>query len=110
MKRDLNLVREILLWTDQQEEGSFGCNPEIPEYTEEQVAYHVHIMGQAGLVESADITDMGSSSPAGLLMSVTWAGHDFIRVSKDETTWKKAQSKVLSSGMSFTAYSGEGDR
>lgn len=102
MKRDMDLVREILLWATQHDEGSFGANPKIPEYTEDQVAYHVHLMEQAGLVTAADIPDIGGSSPAAILTSVTWIGHDFIDAAKDNTTWNKAKNKVLSSGVSFT--------
>ncbi len=102
MKRDMNLVREILLWATQQEEPGIYRNPTLPEYTDSQIAHHIHLMWQAGLVEAADTTTNSSGGPAALLLSVSWAGHDFIDAARDDTTWNKTRTKVLSSGLSFT--------
>ena len=102
MKRDMNLVREILLWATAQENAGIYTNPVLPEYTEDQISHHVHLMSQAGLVDAVDITTNSSAGPSALLMSVPWAGHDFIDAARDNTVWNKAKSKVLSSGASFT--------
>lgn len=102
MKRDMNLVREILLWATAQESAGIYTNPVLPEYAEDQIAHHVHLMSQAGLVDAVDITTNSSAGPSSLLLSVTWAGHDFIDAARDDTAWNKAKSKVLSSGASFT--------
>lgn len=102
MKRDMNLVREILLWATEQENAGVNANPTIDGYSADQIAHHVHLMSQAGLVEAADTTTMDDSGPTALLLSVTWAGHDFIDAARDDTTWNKTKTKVLSSGLSFT--------
>ena len=102
MKRDMNIVREILLWATEQENAGIYSNPSLPEYTKDQIAHHVHLMWQAGLVEAVDITTNGSAGPSAMLMSVTWAGHDFIDAARDNTIWNKTKSSVLSSGLSFT--------
>ncbi|WP_172592417.1 DUF2513 domain-containing protein [Nitrosomonas supralitoralis] len=49
MKRDLNLVRNILLCAIEQECEFFG-NPEIEDYSSDQISYHINLMDQAGLV------------------------------------------------------------
>ncbi len=102
MKRDMTLVREILLCATAQESAGINTNPDVPGYTEDQIAHHVHLMWQAGLVEAVDITTNGGAGPSAMLMSVTWAGHDFIDAARDDTIWNKTKSKVLSSGLSFT--------
>lgn len=102
MMREMNLVREILKWAADQEESGIDGNPSFPEYTDEQVDYHVYIMWQAGLVEAIDISTMGDSGRAAMLSSVTWAGHDFLDAAKDNTVWERAKKKVLSSSASFT--------
>ena len=102
MKRDMDLVREILLWATAQENAGIDINPVLPDYTEDQIAHHVHLMSQAGLVDALGITTNSSAGPSALLASVTWAGHDFIDAARDNTIWNKAKRKVLSSGATFT--------
>lgn len=102
MKRDMNLVREILLWATAQEDAGIYANPSLTDYTEDQIAHHVHLMWQAGLVDAVDTTTLDGAGPSATLMSVTWAGHDFIDAARDNTIWNKTKSKVLSSGVAFT--------
>lgn len=102
MKRDLDLVREILLWATAQDNAGFNENPSLPGHTENQIAHHVHLMWQAGLVDAVDITTNASPGPEAMLSSVTWAGHDFVDAARDNTIWNKSKNKVMSSGMSFT--------
>lgn len=50
MKREMDLVRQILLKIEQHEHGLAPRDLAIDGHTDEQVAYHVHLMGQAGLL------------------------------------------------------------
>ena len=81
MKRDLNLVREILLWASEQKDAKIYQNPVIEGYTEEQIFYHIHIMAQAGLVFAMESEEM-NGNPTVTLVSVTWAGQDFLDAAK----------------------------
>lgn len=101
MKRDLNLVREILNWAIDQEESSFASNPVIEGYSKEQVSYHVYLMAQANLVHAA-IVDQISGDPEGVLVSITWHGHDFADAAKNNDLWMKAKNSLLKEGASFT--------
>lgn len=102
MKRDIELVREILLWATSQEVASVNRNPDIPGYTETQIAHHVYLMKQASLVEAAELNAMGVDGPIAILLRPTWAGHDFVDAARNKTVWGMAKTKVLSSGASFT--------
>jgi hypothetical protein len=103
MKRDMNLVREILLWAENQEHGYVDTNPSIEGYTEEQIGYHVYLMYQAGLVNASDTTSMGDKSPNALLLALSWLGHEFLDAAKDETIWSKAKNTILkpTAGVAF---------
>ncbi|HCZ17655.1 MAG TPA: hypothetical protein DHV85_24400, partial [Candidatus Accumulibacter sp.] len=94
MKRDLNLVRDILLWATEQDGAGIGQNPVLPDYSEETIAHHVHLMWEAGLVDAVEITTLDGPGPSAILLSVTWAGHDFIDAARDNTIWNKTKSKV----------------
>lgn len=103
MKRDLDLVRKILLWMEGSDHGTVHTEPQIEGFSAEQVGYHVHLMGQAGLITALDITTNGDHSPNALPSSLTWAGHDFLDAVKDDTLWEKAKSMVLkpAAGVAF---------
>lgn len=102
MKRDMNLIRQILLWADEQPNGIFSGNPTIEGYTEEQIGYHVYLMEQAGLVKAAVRGSIGLPSPFGLILEITWTGHDFVDAIKDDSLWKKATTTVIKDGASFS--------
>ena len=93
MKRDMDLVRKIVLAIEEQPHG----HPDeftLEGYSEEQVGYHLHLMLQAGLIDGSDVTCAGSLSPQAIVNSLTWAGHEFADASRNETIWNKAKQVV----------------
>jgi hypothetical protein len=54
LKRDMELVRKILLHAEKAESGSVDDGLDIEGYTEHQIAHHVYLMEQAGLVRAFD--------------------------------------------------------
>lgn len=102
MKRDMNLVREILIWTENQEHGRVSGNPKIEGYAEEEVAYHVHLMEQAHLVKAFDTTSMADKSPQAILIELTWDGYEFLDAARDETIWVKAKNTIFTTTKNIT--------
>jgi hypothetical protein len=102
MKRDMNLVREILIWTENNEHGRVGKNPEIEGYSEEEIGYHVYIMDQAGLLKAVDMTSLNDPSPSATLIELTWHGHEFLDAAKDDTIWAKAKNTLFKTTTSIT--------
>jgi Hypothetical protein (DUF2513) len=98
MKRDMDLVRKILMVCSDHEHGHAPPNLQIDGYTDEEIGYHAHIMEQAGLVRAFDVTDSGSLSPEAQIVSLTWEGHDFLEASRDEGLWAKAKQAAGSTG------------
>lgn len=102
MKRDMELVRQILLDATDNEHGYAKGNPVIDGYTEDQISHHIYLMKQAGLVEALEYADLDSTSPKAHLMSVTWKGHDFIEAARSNTIWAQAKEKAGQIGGSMT--------
>ena len=102
MKRDMNLVREILIWAENQEHGFVFGNPKIEGYSDEEIGYHVFIMNEAGLVKAHDFTSMADKSPNALLHQLTWNGHEFLGAAKDDTIWSKAKNTIFKTTTSIT--------
>jgi hypothetical protein len=102
MKRDMDLVRKILLVLEAHEEGNAPANFSIEGYSDEVVYHHCYLMKQANLLEADDVTDMSSTSPVAVPLSMTWEGHDFLDAARDNSRWNKALEKVRSIGGNVT--------
>lgn len=105
MKRDLDLVRSILLWMEAQPEGrNINWKLSIGKYTDEEVAYHCHLMAQAGLILAHNSTFVESHSPQATPGSITWAGYEFLDLAKHDKLWAKAKRKILApaGGIAFS--------
>jgi len=98
MKRDMDLVRKILLTIEESPHGFFNEFPTIQGYSGEQVGYHSYLMIQAGLIEGADATTMDSESPEAIPTCLTWQGHEFLDACRNESVWTKAKEKIKSIG------------
>lgn len=98
MQRDMELVREILLALERHPDGFAPDDLVIEGYTEDQVAYHAYIMGQAGLIEVADSTNLGSSGPEALIKNMTWEGHEFLDAAREPKRWAEARALLHQAG------------
>ena len=98
MKRDMDLVREILLAVEDNENGFKGRHgPGIPGYNPETIAYHVEIMEEAGLLDARIDRVMGSPVPIISLRRMTWAGHEFLDAVRGDSWWQKVKEKTKES-------------
>ena len=105
MKRDMDLARAILLAI---EEHPSGYAPKLKALAEKVGAdegvtgYHVHLLGQAGLLKVADITHNGSPGPMAIPVRMTWEGHEFLDNTRDSARWtriKEAANAVGTTGL-----------
>lgn len=102
MKRDMDLVRQILMVMEDHEHG-FAPDPlEVAGYTEEVVGYHLTVMGEADLIKVTSTTPFGSASPTALASRITWEGHEFLANARNETVWSKVKSIVVAKGGSVS--------
>lgn len=101
MKRDMELIRKILLAVEGSE-SAFAPDPlKIEGYTDEQITYHSFLLVNAGLVHGHISIEAGESLLA-LVEYPTWAGHEFLDAARDETRWRKVMAKVAEKGESVT--------
>ena len=93
MKRDMDLIRKILITIEEAPPGFVKFNGED--------ARHVELMVDAGLL-FASIVPAGRGDIYANVERLSWAGHDFLNSMRDETIWRKAKEKVLIPGASWT--------
>jgi hypothetical protein len=98
MKRDMELIRKILLSVESHEDGFAPRELSIEGYSDDQVGYHCYLLGQAGLAEVVDITTRGSTGPKCVIRNLTWEGHEFLVASRDPTTWEAAKKTLSDAG------------
>jgi hypothetical protein len=96
MKRDMELVREILLQTEASPDVKGIAELDIENHSEDEVSYHVKIMAEAGLVTAIDLSTGMTFCwrPSGL----TWQGHEFLDAIRNDTVWSKAKEIVTEKG------------
>lgn len=97
MKRDMELIRLLLI---RQETGE--APEELKRYEEKEVIYNSALAIEAGLIHGIISNDEHGSPRATASIRLTWAGHDFLDATRDNTIWKKAKEKVLKPGISWT--------
>lgn len=56
MKRNLDLIREILIETEKKDNPSGWIIPKIKDFSENEVAYNINLLIQANLIDGIDLT------------------------------------------------------
>lgn len=99
MKRDMELVRTILLTLAAVPEGQHIPNPLVIDgHSEQAVGHHVSLMGQAGLLKVADITATDNVCSQALPLEITWKGHDFIETMQSQEVWERTKQAMKEAG------------
>ncbi|HEX2836595.1 MAG TPA: DUF2513 domain-containing protein [Phycisphaerales bacterium] len=98
MKRDMDLVRRILLTVEATSERPTGVFS-LPDVSDEVVAYHIEIMHGRGLL---DAEDWGSNDTVGWYVSgMTWEGQEFLDAIRNDTVWNRVKERFKSEGVGF---------
>jgi hypothetical protein len=98
MKRNMDLIRKMLLAVEAEEHAFAPENIEIEGYTQDEIGYHATLLGEAGLAEVVDLTTYGSNSPEAKVLRLTWAGHEFLDASRESHRWNQAKDKISEIG------------
>ncbi len=106
MKRDMDLIRELLLKLEALpiQQGSvvhLSLDEDDPEddlrvegFTTDQIGYHLNLIDEAGLLVGA-----GNRPMSGILFrSLSWDGHDFLDSIRDPEVWRKTRNGVKEVG------------
>lgn len=96
MKRDLSLIRGLLLNLEALNMGMYGAesiSPDDPRiavegYDEHQIAYHLELIQERRLIE------VPSSQPMiGIVFTrLSWSGHELLDAIRDEDIWRKTKA------------------
>ena len=101
MKRDVDLFRTILLFVENAPSG-FAPTIVLDGYSGAEIGYHAHLLIDAGLARGVDVTNLGSTATESLITNLTWAGHEFAELARDQSRWEQAMSSLRAEGRGVT--------
>lgn len=94
MKRDMELIRKILLAVEEHEHGFAPDVLKIEGYDEDAIGYHQYLICDAGLADGIDDRTLASVSPTCQITMLTSAGHDFLDAARSKTIWAQAKEAI----------------
>ncbi|MEG0376378.1 MAG: DUF2513 domain-containing protein [Raoultibacter sp.] len=93
MKRDMDLVRRILIELSDSRE-TLSASAFVDDKVDfDTVCYHYQIMDDAGLIK-ASVMYAGDGYYSGIASSLTWDGNDFLSAIKSDTVWSKVKMRI----------------
>lgn len=100
MRRDMDLLRLLLLKLEtisDEAHSVFVFDDDelaIEGYTEDQVAYHLELAVEAGLIDQGGNGVMNGFT----FRRLTWDGHDFTDAIRDDDIWCKTRQGASAAG------------
>ena len=94
MKRDMDLVREILFEVESWPSDGSRSEVLIGERNPGEVEEHVRIMIAAGLLHGDELAFRQV-----LVDRLSWAGHDFLDAARNSETWERAKGTFAEKGI-----------
>ena len=108
MKRDMDLVRKILIKMEKDWGYEYLLNSEeeirIENYSDSAIHYHLRIMVEGGLITSIfpeGLSNLQSTYIRYPPEIITWEGQEFLEAIREERTWEKIKKEVKN--LSFVA-------
>jgi hypothetical protein len=98
MKRDMDLVRELLLKIEAAPpRASWKAIVTTTDNDEaEKALWHLKLIEEAGLIRSKPLHVQGMRYPE--MIELTWEGHDFLDSVRDPKIWEKTKEGAEAAG------------
>lgn len=103
LKRDMELIRKILLTVEEKYVDTWlhSNEIEIDGYDMKTIGYHCAVLHDAGL-----LYDYKGQYGDGELLQfgvgrLTWDGHEFLEKIKSDTVWNKTKETITTKGIPF---------
>ena len=98
MKRDMELIRELMLAIESRD-GDFNYESvEAIGYEEPQIEYHLELLIEEKLVIGQVQRMKEGFSPIILVEKLSWSGHEFLDNARNESVWKETAKIVKEKG------------
>lgn len=101
MKRDMELVRKILLRIEGSKPYERLEEMRVEGYSRSSVAYHCELLYQEGYIKELYCVklDQMDSPTYFCVQDLTWEGQDFLETIREDTIWDKTKSTIKEKGL-----------
>ena len=99
MKRDMDLVRLILLKIEEDYVSTALYDLKIDGYDKETIAYHCKILHEAGFISDYKSLYAGHQLFDFGVGSLTWEGNEFLDKIRDDSFWRKTKKEIKERGL-----------
>jgi predicted transcriptional regulator len=96
MKRDLELIIDILKFVEENHEPRPRIIAKSDKHEDSYVQYNVGLMWEAGLIEASEMSTFEGTSY--LIKGLSWEGHDFLDAARNEVVVNKAKEIAKKQG------------
>ena len=102
MKRDWELIRELLLQIEALGTGHHFYPQDVGEHVADVVSYHIHLMCQANLIECSQHNPW-NGAPVAIANGLTLTGHDLLDGIRETSQWeaKKAYLQARTGNITY---------
>ncbi|EPC1025587.1 DUF2513 domain-containing protein [Enterobacter hormaechei] len=100
MKRNWDLIREILVKGEALSEKEMFGETSFKEYDVNEVAYHLVMLDKAGFIEA--INNGGLNHQTRICTGLTWEGYDFLDKIRDKAVWNRTKTILKDKGLELT--------
>ncbi len=98
MKRDLDLIRYLLLTTEQSDKGVTDSILVNQRYDIKDIAFHTELLIDRGLVSGLVEYDGFRTTPLSVeITRITWEGYDYLDSIRSDKVWSKAKDVICKS-------------
>jgi predicted transcriptional regulator len=100
MKRDSDLIREILLEIEEHP-GPDGqlIRLKIADHAAAEISYHIGLLKEAGLINA--VVFSGDDQRTWYATGMTMQGHEYLDAIRDDTRWNQLKKALIKAGASL---------
>jgi hypothetical protein len=102
MKRDLDLIRLLLLEIEKQDEAFSSEALDVPGYDSRQIAYHIGLLKDAGFIDATSDKHLPGGHRTFTIWAITFAGHDYLDAVRHSKVWQRVKDGAKQAGVSLT--------
>jgi hypothetical protein len=102
MKRDFELIRNLLNQLEDLPACTSVSELNAEGFSSQEIMEHVELLLDADFLQGKIISNTDGRAEKYLIHRITWAGHEFIALAKNDTVWKSALEQVKKIGSAVT--------
>ena len=95
MKRDMDLVREMLCEVEKTDTFGTQIHLKFDGYSPEEIDYHILLLSDADLIKTDPPRDIERKRRP---VRLTWEGHEFVEAARDDARWNQAKEMMKGTG------------